>query len=171
MKKPCAIALTITLLLIAGAGLKAQTPVVNTSINNVITAYFDVKNALAANNGVVAESNAKILKAQIEAVPVKDMGADRQTVWKNYVDKLDFDSRHISESTSIDHQREHFASLSKNMYTVVKSFKVNSTPIYWQYCPMKKASWLSEKPGIENPYYGKEMPNCGSTKETLKAVK
>jgi len=168
--KTRSILLTI-LLLIVVAGLMAQTPAVNTSINNLTTAYLDLKNALAADDGTAAQGKAKILKSQVEDVQVKDMSADRQTVWKNYVDKLDFDSRHISESTSIDHQREHFASLSKNMYAVVKAFKVNRTPIYWQYCPMKKASWLNEKQAIENPYYGKTMLDCGSVKETLKAVK
>jgi len=159
------------LLLIAVATLRAQTPAVNTSINNLTTAYLDLKNALAADDGTAAQGKAKILKAQVDVIQTKEMNPAQQTIWKNYVDKLSFDSRHISESTSIDHQREHFASLSKNMYAIVKAFKVNSTPIYWQYCPMKKASWLSDKQAIENPYYGKTMPECGSVKETLKAAK
>ncbi len=140
-------------------------------MNSLITAYIDLKNALAADDVAAAQGKAKIMKSQVDAIQTKDMSADRQSVWKSYVDKLSFDSRHISESTSIDHQREHFASLSKNMYAIVKAFKVNKMVIYWQYCPMKKASWLSEKQAIENPYHGKEMLNCGSTKETLKAVK
>ncbi len=163
--------LLATLFLITVSAVRAQTAMVNTSINNFITAYLDVKNALAADDGIAAQGKAKILKAQVDAIQAKEMSPARQTIWKNYVDKLSFDSRHISESTSIDHQREHFASLSKNMYAIVKAFKVNNMVIYWQYCPMKKASWLSEKQAIENPYYGKEMPDCGKTKETLKAVK
>ncbi len=159
------------LLLITVATLRAQTPAVNTSINNLTTAYLDLKNALAADDGTAAQGKAKILKAQVDVIQTKEMSAVQQTIWKNYVDKLSFDSRHISESTSIDHQREHFASLSKNMYEVVKTFKVNSTPLYWEYCPMKKTSWLSDKAVIENPYYGKTMPECGSVKETLKAAK
>ena len=151
--------------------MRAQTATVNTSINNLITTYLDLKNALAVDDGTAAQGKAKMLKAQVDAIQTKEMSPARQTTWKNYVDKLSFDSRHISESTSIDHQREHFASLSKNMYEVVKAFKVNNSPLYWEYCPMKKTSWLSDKAVIENPYYGKTMPDCGSVKETLKAVK
>ena len=99
------------------------------------------------------------------------MTAAQQSTWKNYADKLSFDSRHISETTAVDHQREHFASLSKNTYAVLKAFSANSQALYLQYCPMKKASWISDKPAIENPYYGKGMPDCGSVKETLKAAK
>jgi len=126
---------------------------------------------LVADNNASARSKSKELNMQVAAVSTKDMSAAQQAVWKAYADKLSFDSRHISESTDIAHQREHFAALSKNMYEVLKAFKVNSMPVYWQYCPMKKQSWLSETAAIKNPYYGSDMEDCGSTKETLKAVK
>jgi hypothetical protein len=158
----------IALVLIATTiTVKAQT----TTENNVVTAYLDLKNALVADDSATAEAKAKVLNTQITAVQVKDLPAAQQATWKNYVDKLSFDSRHISETTAIDHQREHFASLSKNMYAVIKASKANSTDLYWQYCPMKKASWLSDKNAIENPYYGKSMLDCGGVKETLKAGK
>lgn len=32
------------------------------------------------------------------------------------------------------------------------------------YCPMKKVSWVQKKGPIENPYYGKEMLECGVKK-------
>lgn len=159
------------LLLLTSIQANAQTATVKTSLNNVINAYLDLKNALVAGNSTAGGATGKVLKAQIEAVSVKGMPADQKGVWKNYVDKLSFDSRHISESTDIAHQREHFASLSKNMYAVLKIFNVNSTVIYWQYCPMKKMSWLSEKPAIENPYHGKQMLDCGKTVETMKPAK
>lgn len=149
---------------IVAIGAKGQAT--NAAINNVITAYLDVKNALAADNGATAEAKAKILTTQIAAVQVKD-----QPTWKKYADKLSFDARHISETKAIDHQREHFASLSKNLYEVLKSLNANTQTLYLQYCPMKKSSWLSDISAIENPYYGKEMLECGSVKETLKATK
>jgi hypothetical protein len=154
----------VLLLAIVAINVKAQAT--NAAINNVIAAYLDVKNALAADNGTTAEAKAKVLTAQIAAVQLKD-----QSTWKKYADKLSFDARHISETKAIDHQREHFASLSKNLYAVLKTLNANTQTLYWQYCPMKKSSWLSNVPTIENPYYGKEMLDCGSVKETLKATK
>jgi hypothetical protein len=164
--------LFIALVLIAiTINVKAQTSATNASVNGVVIAYLDLKNALVADDGTTAEAKAKVLNAQITAVQVKDLPAAQQASWKSYVDKLTFDSRHISETTAIDHQREHFASLSKNMYAVIKASKANSTDLYLEYCPMKKASWLSDKNAIENPYYGKSMLDCGGVKETLKAGK
>jgi hypothetical protein len=152
------------LLTVVTIGAKAQTT--NAAINNVVTAYLDVKSALAADNGANAEAKARILTAQITAVKITDKAA-----WKKYADKLSFDARHISETKKIDHQREHFASLSKNLLEVLKALNANAQTLYVQYCPMKKSSWLSDIQAIENPYYGKEMLDCGSVKETLKAAK
>lgn len=145
---------------------KAQNSTV-VSVNKVYSDYIDLKNALVADDNTGAQDKAKVLNADVAAVPMNSMTAKDQKNWKNYVDKLSFDSRHISESASIDHQREHFASLSKNVYAVLKAFPYNASPFYWQYCPMKKANWLSDKKTIENPYYGKAMPDCGSVKETI----
>jgi hypothetical protein len=150
--------------------IKAQEINVNKDANYVITTYLGVKNALVASDSQDAKAKAKKLLAAIMLVPVNKFSADQRKVWTTYTDKLQFDSRHISESGAIDHQREHFASLSKNMYELVKGLKLNDVALYEQYCPMKKATWLSETANIKNPYYGNKMLTCGKTTATLAAV-
>lgn len=147
---------------------QAQTTI-NTSVNKVIKAYLGIKDALVADNNKLANDKAKEFVAVVKEVSNNQLDAKQKTAWLTYGDKLRFDGQHISESDKIGHQREHFANLSKNMLTVIKAFKSNSMVIYAQYCPMKKATWLSESATIRNPYYGKEMEDCGSTKETIKA--
>ncbi len=137
-------------------------------VNKVTADYIALKNALFDGQGTSAQAAAKQLLASVNAVPVKGMTAEQQKTWSTYADKLQFDSRHISEVGKIEHQREHFESLSKNLFTVLKAFKVNTTPLYQQYCPMKKAYWISESATIKNPYYGSEMADCGKVTETLK---
>ena len=106
------------------------------------------------------------------AAPETGLKPDQQKLFNSYADKLKFDSRHISESTDVNHQREHFASLSKNWYEVLKGLKMNTSTVYMDYCPMKKAYWLSETSSIKNPYYNdKSMATCGKTAATLAAVK
>jgi len=157
----------ILLLLMPFSTVIAQGVTANTAINNVLTAYYGVKNALAGDNSSAAQSKAKELFTAINAVPMDKLTPDQHKIWMAYTDKLQFDSRHISESTAIDHQREHFTSLSKNLYEVIKGLKVNNTVVYEQYCPMKKATWLSETSAIKNPYLGKKMLDCGRTTATL----
>jgi len=82
-----------------------------------------------------------------------------------------FDTEHIEETKDAGHQRDHFTSLSKNMYALIKVSKQETT-IYYQNCPMyndgKGANWLSKESTIKNPYYGSQMLSCGKTVETIK---
>jgi len=141
---------------------------VSSQINKVEAGYINVKNALFAGSTTDAQNAAKQLYASVNSVSIKGMSTDQQKVWGAYTDKLQFDSRHISEVAKIEHQREHFESLSKNLFIVLKAFKTNTTTLYQQYCPMKKAYWISEITTIKNPYLGSEMPDCGKITETLK---
>jgi hypothetical protein len=166
MKTIKILSLIITLMLSA-AVVKAQN-----NIGLITKNYYGVKNALAAGNGADAQANARLLFADFSDQPAKGLTPDQQKVLDTYLDKLKFDSRHISETTTVDHQREHFASLSKNWYEVLKNLKLNSSIVYMQYCPMKKTYWLSESSTIKNPYYNdKMMSTCGKTTATLAAAK
>ncbi|RKR84934.1 uncharacterized protein DUF3347 [Mucilaginibacter gracilis] len=159
----------IIALLLSGMSANAQTATVNTSFNHVLKAYLGIKDALVADNSKLANSNAKEFAAAVKEVGSNQLDAKQKTIWLAYGEKLRFDGEHISESDKLAHQREHFTSLSKNMLAVVKAFKSNTMVIYAQYCPMKKATWLSQTAAIHNPYYGKDMDDCGTTKETIKA--
>jgi hypothetical protein len=142
------------------AGAQAQ------SVNNVVVGYLEVKNALVASNASLAATKAKTLLGQIAAVKA-DAGG--QASWKKYVDKLTEDTRKISEVNKVEQQREAFAALSSNIYQLLKATNGNAQALYVQYCPMKKASWLSSKKEIENPYYGDAMMTCGAVRETIAA--
>jgi hypothetical protein len=143
------------------------------SLMNVVTSYFNLKNALTKDNGESVRVAGKQLYDAINKVPMEKLSAARYKTWMLYNEKLSYDAEHIKGTTDIDHQREHFGKLTANMYKLLKMLKINTTDIYYQFCPMandgKGAYWLSEKSEISNPYMGKKMPSCGSTKETLKA--
>lgn len=107
---------TISLMLVMALSVSLVKAANN--IDKITGDYLGIKNALAANNGTKAQSSAKELFAALNAQPTQGLTADQQKLVTSYLDKLKFDSRHISETTVIDHQREHFASLSKNLYDV-----------------------------------------------------
>ena len=151
--------------------LQAKPVEVKSAINAVFKSYLDIKNALAADNSKAANDAAKKFTAALKEVTADQMDVKQKEVWQKYGEKLRYDGDHISESTEIAHQREHFGSLSANMYAVLKAFKNNDITLYQQYCPMAKKTWLSESSTIKNPYYGKQMSECGVTKESFKASK
>jgi hypothetical protein len=141
-------------------------------ISKVLDSYINLKNALVGNNAKAAQASAKSMLNEIPKVPMDKMTPEQHTVWMKYTKKLSYDATHISENSDLDHDREHFTSLSKNMHDVVKAFPASSA-VYYQFCPMandgKGAYWLSEQKEIHNPYYGNEMNGCPSTKETIQA--
>jgi len=163
--------LAAVILFVAVNSVKAAPADLHSAINNVYKSYLGIKNALATDNGKAANDEAKKFTAALKDVPVSSMDSKQKAAWTKYAEKLRFDGDHIGESTAIAHQREHFGSLSSNMYEVAKAFQTNDMVLYRQYCPMVKKSWLSESSTIKNPYYGKEMLGCGTTKETMQAAK
>ena len=116
----------------------------NQPINKVLTAYLNLKNALSADDAKAASTSAKTMLDEISKVPMVKMTADQNATWMKYTKKLYFDASHISEVAELEHDREHFMSLSKNMYSVIKAFH-SSAPLYYQFCPManddKGAYW------------------------------
>jgi len=147
----------------------AQISDVSKSINTIVSDYLDLKNALISADGNLAEAKAKVLLASIQAAPVKAMTPKQLAVWKTYEPKLEFDSRHISEVSLVPHQREHFAGLSNNLYSVLKEFKLNKIVLYRQYCVMDKQYYLSDAATGKDPYMA--MEHCSRVAETLPANK
>jgi hypothetical protein len=137
-------------------------------VSDILPSYYGVKDALVAGDANAASTKAGELLKAIGGVDMSKMPEKDHTAFMAVKDKLAFDGRHISEKKDIGHQREHFASLSTNMMTLAKSVRLSEQAIYEDYCPMKKATWLTNDETIKNPYYGSSMLTCGKVKTTLK---
>lgn len=126
----------------------------------LLNAYYQLKDNLVKSNATLAAANADELVKAIN-------GTDKQTVNDDARASLLKDAGAIAQSKDIKLQREKFATLSNNMFELAKTVKLSADPVYQQYCPMKKASWLSNDKAIKNPYYGSAMLTCGSVKTIL----
>jgi Protein of unknown function (DUF3347) len=140
-------------------------------LNAVIDSYFALKDALVNTDGVTASAKAAAMLVALGAVEMGKLKMEEHTVWMKIEKGLNTDVQHIKENKDIEHQREHFMSLSKNMYELIKAAKTTETA-YYQFCPMandgKGANWLSKENAIKNPYYGSQMLTCGKTVEIIK---
>jgi len=143
----------------------AQNSALTKSVNIVIDNYLAVKNALTTGDGTLAAAKSKLLLASVNEIQKTGLSADQVAL----LGKLEYDSRHISEVPRVAHQREHFASLSNNLYAFIKKSKLNQTTLYRQYCTMDKQYYLSETDKGKDPYMG--MTNCSKVVETLPAAK
>lgn len=127
----------------------------------LLTSYYNLKDALVKSNATTASVSAvEFAKALQEMDKEKLKAEDRKSLLA--------DAEAISKTNDIKVQREKFATLSVNMFELAKTVKLSAEPVYQQYCPMKKAYWLSNEPAIKNPYYGSQMLTCGKVTETIK---
>jgi hypothetical protein len=140
-------------------------------LKEVFDSYFAVKDALVKTDGSLAATKAVLLLNSINAVKMESLTEGEHVEWMKVMKDLVFDAEHISETKDAGHQRDHFTSLSKNMYSLIKVSK-QEAPTYYQFCPMankgKGANWLSKENIVKNPYYGSKMLGCGKTVETIK---
>jgi len=129
-------------------------------LSQLLNYYYQIKDALISGDPNTAA-------IQAEAFLKTANGISNRTISEGNRNALVKDAGVISESKDLKKQREAFANLSTNMYALASSLKSTSEPIYYQYCPMKKAYWLSADQAIKNPYYGSAMLTCGKVVDTL----
>lgn len=141
------------------------------SLEQVYAQYFAVKDALVKGEGALASAKAMDLLNEINGVKMESLSDEQHKVYMKYLADLKTDAGHIGESKDVSPQREHFTSLSQNIYELMKSIKPGYT-VYLDHCPMfndgKGANWISKESTIKNPYYGSQMLTCGKVSETLK---
>lgn len=142
------------------------------SINEVVTQYLGVKNALANDNAQEAANSANGMVKALAKIQPSGLAQDQMSLYKDVAESLKEHAEHTAANAGkIDHQREHFVLMSNDMYDLVKGFGA-SQPLYVAKCPMandnKGANWLSEKKEISNPYMGQKMPKCGTVEKIVK---
>lgn len=132
----------------------------------VLTSYLQLKNALTNDNGNDAAAAGNSMVTAFQQFDKAALTPDQKKLYDDVEDDAREHAEHIGKNGgNIKHQREHFDLLSKDIYELVKTIGAGQS-LYQDSCPMynegKGATWLSEKKDIQNPYYGKKMPTCGS---------
>ena len=141
----------------------------NASINKVVADYLKLKNALVNDNSKEAANSGNALIATIGKVDMNSISKEQMKDYMDIAESAKENAEHIGDNAGkLDHQREHFVMLSKDMNDLIQLFGTSQN-LYLDFCPMaddnKGAVWISETKEIKNPYFGKEMATCGSIKK------
>jgi hypothetical protein len=141
-------------------------------IKEITEHYLHIKNALAQDDGKDAANGGKALAEAFSKFDLSSLTTEQKKSYSDIVSDAKEHAEHIGmNADKIAHQREHFETLSKDIYDLVKTFPAPQV-LYKDYCPMynngKGATWMSETKEIKNPYLGKKMPDCGEVKEEIK---
>lgn len=146
-------------------------PKAEATIRAVVNDYLQLKNALAADNGNSAADAGKTMYGDLAKVDASLFTAEQKKAYDSTADDLKEHAEHIGKNGgNIAHQREHFAMMSQDVYSLVRAFGGGQT-LYYDHCPMYKekgAMWVSEIATIKNPYMGSKMSTCGDVKEKIK---
>jgi hypothetical protein len=149
-------------------GLYAQAkPELTVQINAVLNDYYSLKDALVDTDGKATQQKANDFLLALTKVDMTKMTKEQHDLYMPLASKIKSDAESIAKLQEVGQQRGYFNDLSNNLFVVLKTLKINEKPVYQQYCPMKKAYWLSDNTAIKNPYYGKMMLTCGKVTETL----
>ena len=144
-------------------------PQLATSLKEMVDHYLHIKNALANDNENEAKSGGEAMVAAMNKVDKSLFTAEQKKIYDDNEEDLREHAEHIGKS-KLDHQREHFAMMSEDVYALAKAFGSGRT-LYHDHCPMydnnKGAKWLSETVEIKNPYMGSKMPKCGTVEEKI----
>ncbi len=142
------------------------------SLKEIISAYLQMKNAFTEDNSNGAASAGKKLEAAFKNFDKSALTAAQKKTFEDVEADAREHAEHIgANGGNIEHQREHFELLSKDIYDLVKAFGGGQV-LYKDFDPMfnngKGAFWLSETKEIKNPYMGKAMLTSGSVIEEIK---
>lgn len=136
------------------------------STKAIVNNYLMLKNALTKDDSKAAAKAGKTLYETVKKTDVSALDSKKRSVYKEIAESMEENAEHITAGTgSIEHQREHFDMLSKDVNDLIDTFG-SEQKLYKDLCPMyndnKGAIWISEKKEIVNPYQGSKMLTCGS---------
>lgn len=141
------------------------------SINEIVSNYLTLKNALTKDDAKGAGVAGKTLYATLNAINANSIDAKLKKEYIDIADDAKEHAEHIgANADKIEHQREHFVLLSKDINDLIRTFGTKQK-LYQDFCPMandgKGAIWISEVKDIKNPYQGSKMLTCGSMKKAF----
>lgn len=139
------------------------------NLSEIIDSYLLLKNALTEDNkDQASKAGNNVLKAFANFNMAK-LTSEEHATYMEIMENSKEHAEHIIKSP-INHQREHFEELSKDVNDLITLIGTDKT-LYQDFCPMynnnKGAMWLSETKEIENPYFGSKMPTCGKVQRKI----
>jgi Cu(I)/Ag(I) efflux system membrane fusion protein len=143
------------------------------SLGGVMQSYYRLSAALVEADSTGANTAAVSLKTKMDSLPVSllQMDSSHLAGIAGITGSISAELAGLEGETGLEGKRASFQMVSDMLFDLVKNTGLKGDTIYHQYCPMafndKGAFWLSDKPAIENPYFGHKMLTCGETRDTL----
>ncbi|TFV97423.1 efflux RND transporter periplasmic adaptor subunit [Algoriphagus kandeliae] len=145
-------------------------PEFRAQITRLADAYFELKNALVADEFDESLEKAKNTQSILNQVDMNLFGESAHDEWMQVQNQLKSAIERLQTAENLEKSRLAFAGLSEGILEMTERFGLDKEVVYKDYCPMafgdQGAYWLSERKDITNPYFGASMLTCGEVKQT-----
>lgn len=135
-------------------------PATPADLSQLLGYYYNIKNSLVDNDANGAAASAELFLKVAHSM-------DHHLLDEGDLHALVLDAVSISETRDLKKQRTLFCNLSANMGVVAHTNRLSSNTIFKQYCPLRKASWLSNDRTIKNPLHALSKVNCDEVIEII----
>lgn len=141
-------------------------------LSGVFGAYVELKDAFVDSDASKVSTAAANTRKALAGTDMKLLSGAAHHDWMTYLEGMETSLTSIESTSNLQAQREAFSTLSESLYKSIKAYGLGGATAYYDFCPMARNSqgafWLSDAAEIRNPYFGDEMPTCGSVTEKLK---
>ena len=97
----------------------------NATINEVIASYLKLKNALTKDDTKEAANAGNSIVAVLGKLDIKNLSKEQMKSYMDVADDTKENAEHIGTNAGkLDHQREHFAMLSKDVNDLIKPARI-----------------------------------------------
>jgi hypothetical protein len=139
--------------LVNTAARAAGEPALMEPVKSVIDNYLTIQTNLTADSIKGLTEHATAISKAVNGDSLKTLPAEVA----NQADAL-------AQAKDLKAAREAFKPLSASLAKYMSDHKAGKGTYHEVYCPMANANWLQVGKDIKNPYYGKEMLDCGELK-------
>lgn len=165
--------------------LKKHSAFFNTSIDRLMAAYLETKNAFIEDDTTGAKAGARSFISLLDSIPLEELKKDTAMIFetvKANINDIRSNAQSLLAQADIAEMRKDFSMITEMLYpSFFRSINYEGPRLYLQHCPMafgddNGANWISNSEEIVNPYLGKIHPkykagmlHCGEVKDTIKA--
>jgi Cu(I)/Ag(I) efflux system membrane fusion protein len=123
--------------------------------SSIIDPYLEIQSALADDRTDGIKASAGTIATAATSLGAPAMKIDTAA--------LALSAAAEAADPDIQSVREKFGALSDAVDTYMKGLKLTPPDgVRVAFCPMAEKPWMQKGDILANPYYGKEMPTCGS---------
>jgi hypothetical protein len=163
--------------------LKKHSENFNNSVDKMVNAYLDIKNAFVEDDTVKVKEGTRQFITLLDSIPLDELKKDTALIFEtatSNVNDIKSNAQSLATQVNITEMRHDFSMITEMMYpSFFKTINYEAPNLYLQNCPMafgdeQPANWISNNSEVVNPYLGKHHPeykatmlHCGSVKDSL----